>query len=109
MALAFIYFTQQEKMKMPTIMRHKLESRQFLKAVGNKLQSLRQEQKKECEAVAKILKISPELLISIESGDYDLPLDVLIALCEVNEITLYFFFETVSNKLRGEWMCKIES
>jgi transcriptional regulator with XRE-family HTH domain len=78
---------------MPTVMRHELESKQFLKAVGNKLQSLREAQKKELEAVAKIIKISATLLIRIEQGDYDLPLDLLIALCKVYEITPYLFLK----------------
>lgn len=81
-------------------MKHKVESKQFLKAVGNKLQSLRQEQKKEYEAVVKAVKISAALLIRIEQGDYDLPLDLLVALCEVYEVAPYDFFKDVTNDLR---------
>lgn len=82
-------------------MNAKLDSKKFLKAVGNKFESLRKEQKKECEAVAKIIKITPALLISIERGEHDLYLDLLFELCDVYEISPYDFFEEVSNALRG--------
>lgn len=81
-------------------MKHKVESKQFLNAVGNKLQSLRQEQNKAPETVAKAVNISPELLLSIEEGDHDLPLDLLIELCEVYEVAPYDFFKEVTSNLR---------
>lgn len=81
-------------------MKQKVESKQFLKAVGNKLQSLREEQKKESGAVAKAVSISPALLFSIEEGEHDLPLDLLIELCEVYDISPYDFFVIVTRALK---------
>lgn len=82
-------------------MKHIVESKRFLKAVGLQLQSLRKAQNKTSESVAQSVNLSPESLLSIENGEYDLPLDLLIKLCEVYNISPYDFFVIVTQALKG--------
>jgi transcriptional regulator with XRE-family HTH domain len=81
-------------------MRHRRDAKKFLKAVGNKFHSLRKEQKKELESVAKAIKISSSLLVRIERGDYDMYLDLLFELCDYYEIAPHDFFKDVENSMK---------
>jgi hypothetical protein len=74
-------------------MKNKTGGKKFLKAIGSKFHSLRSDQKKEIEIVAKAVKISPALLVRIERGDYDMYLDLLFVLCDYYDITPYDFLE----------------
>ena len=76
------------------------DSKKFLKAVGNKLYSLRKVHKKELESVAKAIEISPALLMRIERGDYDIYLDLLFELCDFYAIAPHDFFKDVEKELK---------
>lgn len=82
-------------------MKHKRDSKKFLRAVGKKFHSLRTEQKKELDAVAKAIKIRSTLLMRIERGDYDMYLDLLFELCDFYEIAPHDFFKDVEDDLKG--------
>jgi DNA-binding XRE family transcriptional regulator len=82
-------------------MKHNVESKRFLKAVGLQLQSFREAQNKTPESVAKAVNLSPESILSIENGEYDLPLELLIELCEVYDTSPYDFFVIVTQALKG--------
>lgn len=81
-------------------MKHKRDSKKFLKAIGKKLHALRTEQKKELESVAMAIKIRPALLMRIERGDYDMYLDLLFELCEYYDITPHDFLKDVEVDLK---------
>ena len=76
-------------------MKRRRDAKRFLKAVGARFLSLRKNQKKEIEEVAKAVKISPALLVRIERGDYDMYLDLLFELCAYYDIAPYDFFKDV--------------
>jgi len=81
-------------------MKHRRDSKKFLKAIGTKFHSLRKQHKKELDAVAKDVKISSALLMRIERGDYDMYFDQLFELCGYYEITPHDFFKDVEDELR---------
>jgi len=77
------------------------KSRELLKAIGSKFHSLRRDQKKDIETVAKDLKISLALLMRIERGDYDMYLDLLFELCDYYDVTPHSFFKDIEDSPRG--------
>jgi transcriptional regulator with XRE-family HTH domain len=81
-------------------MKHKRDSKKFLTAVGKKFHLLRTKQKKEFDAVAKAIKISPALIVRIERGDYDMYLDLLFELCDYYDIAPHDLFKDVENDLK---------
>jgi hypothetical protein len=48
--------------------KNKRDTKKLLKGVGSELHSLRKNQDKELDAVARVLKITPAVLIRIERG-----------------------------------------
>jgi DNA-binding XRE family transcriptional regulator len=81
-------------------MKHKRDSKEFLRVIGDKFHSLRIIQRKDLDTVAKAVKISPALLVRIERGDYDMYLDLLVELCDHYEIAPHDFFRDVDNDLK---------
>jgi DNA-binding XRE family transcriptional regulator len=77
----------------------KRDTRKLLKGVGSKLHTLRKNQDKELDAVARVLRITPAVLIRIERGDYDMCPDLLSELCDYYDITLSDFFRDVEDNL----------
>jgi DNA-binding XRE family transcriptional regulator len=73
------------------------DAKKFLKAVGTRLQLLREEQKRELETVAKTVGISHTLLSRIEDGDYDMYLDLLFELCDYYGTTPHEVFKDIEN------------
>jgi DNA-binding XRE family transcriptional regulator len=73
----------------------KRDTRKLLKGVGSKLHTLRKN--KELDAVARVLRITPAVLIRIERGDYDRCPNLLSELCDYYDITLSDFFRVEDN------------
>jgi hypothetical protein len=79
--------------------KNKQDTKKLLKGIGSKLHSLRVSQEKELDAVSRVLRITPAVLVRIERGDYDMYPDLLSELCDHYNITLSDFFTDVEDNL----------
>lgn len=77
----------------------KRDTKKLLKGVGSKLHSLRKSQNKELDTVARVLRVTPAVLVRIERGDSDMYPDLLSELCDHYDITLSDFFRDVEDNL----------
>jgi hypothetical protein len=81
--------------------KNKRDPKKLLKGVGSRFHSLRKNQDKELDIVARALRITPAVLMRIERGDYDIYPDLLSELCDYYDITLTDFFRDVENSLKN--------
>jgi DNA-binding XRE family transcriptional regulator len=89
-----------EKERQRARVKNKRDTKKLLKGVGTRLRSLRNDQEKELDTVARVVRIIPAALVRIERGDYDMCPDVLSKLCDYYNITLSDFFKDVEDNLK---------
>jgi DNA-binding XRE family transcriptional regulator len=77
-------------------------TKEFLKGVGSRLCSLRKDQKKDLDTVARVLSITPAALVRIERGDCDVRPDLLSRICDYYNVTVADFFRDVENSVRNQ-------
>lgn len=70
------------------IMTLQAQGKKFLKAVGKNLNSIRLKQRKEIQDVAIAMRIRPQRLESLEAGEYNCNLALLVNLCRYYNIEL---------------------